>query len=470
MPFPRTSDEILATMVAGVVAHSDVTGLVPGDVVPSMLGAIAVEVEAWEIRTSRISDSFNPLNAVGEDLDARIADMPGMEPRREIQFASGAVMKLTRASSTEELIVPRGSQFAFGDDPRNQVRSDETVTFAIGELTYPPEGSSYLHITALRGGYEGNAAKGAISVVTDAPSGVIACTNVVPLSGGLPREGDDELKQRMLAYFSRLPKCQPRALEFYALNFRDSANKSIAFAHAFEHPTVPAYTELVVDDGSGLTGLIQQGSTITGTIPPSDGSSAKLYHLGPAVAPITRITNVTTGITHTLDPAAPAWVSKEERGIIDLLDGQTAFSPGDSWSISGDDYQVYTGFLRELQALIEGSTQDPQSNTGLRGSGLRVKAMPPLAQSLDMALNLIVENGADFEAIEKLARIVVIAYLASLGPGQPYFESQLVALLHKIPGLNPKKGAAVEVSAPGVSQLFPSSARKSFSLGSLQIT
>ena len=48
-----------------------------------------------------------------------------------------------------------------------------------------------------------------------------------------------------------------------------------------------------------------------------------------------------------------------ERGVIHLIEGQTAFAPDDGWSIAGADYQVFTGFIRSFQAEVEGSTSDP---------------------------------------------------------------------------------------------------------------
>lgn len=471
MPFlPRTREEISTFLLAHALAKSGATDTNAGSVIATAMGSVAEDIEAVEYRMKLIRDSFDFTKAVGEDLDERIADMPGMEPRRGEGFASGAVMTLTRGSSAGTLNVPVGSLWALTTDPRVQHRLTAAVVFAAGSLVFPAVGdTNYASIVALTGGFAGNAVPGAIGNVVDAPSDVISCTNTLALSGGRPRETDAELIVRGIAYLSSLARCQPAALEFFALNHTDDDGKSVTFAHAFEDPQVPAYTELVVDDGSGLTGLIQAGTLVTGTLPPSGGAAAKLYHNSPGVAPITVITNTTTAVTHVLDPDNPIWVSKEERGIIDLLDGQTAFSPGDGWSIAAADYEVYTGFLRSLQALIEGDSTDPLSSPGLRASGTRVKAMPPLSQSLDFVINVILDVGADFESVEGLVESVVISYLAGLGPGSPYFESQLIALLHRIDGISVTKGA-VEILSPGVRQLFPNSPRKSFRLGSIQVT
>jgi hypothetical protein len=467
MPFiARTRDEILAFLVGHAIAKSGLTDLSATSVLTTLFGSVAEDIEGVEYRMRLIRDSFDFAKAVGEDLDERVADIPGVEPRRGEGFASGAVMQLTRASSAGTLAVPAGALFALKSDPTKLYQLSAGVTFAAGSLTFPAAGdTNYASVEALTGGYVGNAVAGAIGVVADGPSDVISCTNILPISGGRPRETDDELRLRVIAYLSSLAKCQPKALEFFALNHTDDDGKSIAFAHAFEHPQVPGYTELVVDDGSGLTGLVEAGTTITGTLPASGGATGKIYHPGPGVAPITTITNTTTGTTHTLDPLAPIWVSKEERGLIELLDGQTAFSPGDGWSIAGTDYQVYTGFIRSLQALIEGSSTDPLALPGLRASGTRVKAMPPDSQGLDFVINMILVIGTDFDTAKTAVENTVIAYLASLGPGAPFFESQLIDLLHNIDGID-----AVEIIAPGVHQLFPNTGRKSFRLGSIQVT
>lgn len=471
MPFlPRTQGEILTFLMAHLWAKSSFTDTAQGSFAASLLGGVAEDIEGVEYRMKIIRDGFDFTKAVGEDLDERIADMPGMDPRRGEGYASGAVMTLTRGSSVGTLNVPIGSLFALGSDTRLQVRTTALVTFASGSLVFPAVGdTNYVAVAALTGGYAGNAVPGAVNVVVDAPSDVITCANTLALSGGRPRETDAELILRAVAYLSSLAKCQPKALEFFALNHIDDDGKGVSFAHAFEDPTTPAYTELVVDDGSGLTGLIQAGQTVTGTIPPTAGTTGVLYHNGPAVAPITVITNTTTGITHTLNPLSPDWVSQEERSVVHLIEGQAIFSAGDGWSIAGADYQVYTGFIRSFQAEIEGDTSDPLGSTGLRASGTRVKTMPPVNQSLDFVINIIIDTGADFDTVKNLVELSVVAYLASLGPGMPYFDSQLKARLHKIEGLTSDK-SAVEIIAPGVDQLFPNSNRKSFSLGSILTT
>jgi len=467
MPYaPRTEEEINTFLLAATLAQCGLTDTAAGAVIATILGNVGKDIAGVEYRLMLIRDSFDFMRAVGEDLDERVADMKGMEPRRGEGFASGAVMQLTRANSVGTLNVPAGALVALGADTRFGYRTTAGVTFANGELTFPAAGdTNYASVVALTGGYIGNVVKGAINVVVDVPSDVVSCTNVLAISGGRPRETDDELRLRGLAYLSSLAKCQAAALEFYALNHTDADGKSVAFARAFEDPANRAYTELVVDDGSGLTGLIESGQTVTGTLPASGGTFGVLYHYGPAVAPITVITNTTTGVTHTLDPLAPAWVSQEEKGIVFLLDGQSAFSPGDGWSIAGSDYQTYGGWIRSFQAVVAGSSGAPLAVTGLRASGTRVKVMPPLLQALDFVINMILEIGAVFDTVKADVEAVVIAYLAGLGPGDPYFESQLIDRLHNIDGLK-----AVELLSPGVTQLFPASPRKSFGLGSIQVT
>lgn len=466
MPYlPRTRDEILTFLLAHALAKSGLTDTAAGSVLATILGSVAEDVEGVEYRMALIRDSFDFTRAVGADLDERVADMPGVDPRRDEGFAGGSVMQFTRATTVGTLVVPAGSLFALGNDPRILYRLDSSITFAAGEATYPAAGSTdYAAVTCLTSGLAGNANVGAVNVVVNAPSDVISCINLVALSGGRARETDDELRQRALAYLSSLARCQPRALEFFALNHEDADGKTVAYAYIFEDPSQLGYSELVVDDGTGLTGLVQTGQTVTGTLPASTGTTGMMYHPGPAVAPITTITNTTTATTYT-DTSGAIWKSCEERGIVYLLEGQTAFSPGDGWSIDGTDYQVYGGWLRSFQAVVEGNPNDPLGVPGLRASGTRVKVMPPVPQLLDFTINVILEVGADFDTVAADVEDTVLSYMASLGPGAPYFESQLIDQLHNVTGIS-----AVEVLAPGVSQLFPNSTRKSFRAGTIKVT
>jgi hypothetical protein len=426
MPFtPRVKEEILQAMVGQVVAQSPLTDLSEGSVFLTLLGAMAEGIEDVEFRIKEIRDSYDIDNASGAALDERVADFPGTGlVRIQAIPASGSVLTVTRSPTTGGYTLPAGSLFGRTDAPDLVYVTVSDETFGVGVATV-----TNVRVVCLKAGVAGNAPTGTINKMISVPGDIVSVQQVTALAGGLEREDDDGLRQRARAYLSGLARCQPAALQALALSFVDSLGMSVRHAHVFEDLTVPAYSELVVDDGTGFTGFVQPGASVTGTIPLN--GTLYLSHASPATGPITKIKVGGVVLEYPVAAANPTWISIPERGIIQLKAGQTEISPGDVWVIGDADtpYNVYTGFIQELQALLEGDSSNPTTTPGYRAAGTRVAVLPPTSFPVDLQINVILSTSAVVPDVVAAVKDQVSLYFLSLGPGDTAFVSQLYARL-----------------------------------------
>lgn len=463
MPFEaKLKDEILAELVSRVVARSPLTDVSEGSVMLTILGTVADELENIEYKLQVYRDSFSLEGASGVDLDARCADFPapGIQRKGRVS-ASGAVMQITRDDDTTALVVPAGTRYALGSNSEVVFVQDADITMQIGDLTYPTAADDPITVTCAVPGEIGNVEAGTITIVDSAPASVISCTNTKAIGGGIDRETDEQLRQRAYKYLSSLARCQPEALESHALQFKSGTQKAFLHAKLFEDPTRPGYSELVVDDGNGLQGFEQAGSTVSGTIP--DGGAIVLYHQFPATEDIgfgkLQVYNTATSAYENValnsDGSQP-WVSIPERGI--LYPDSGLFSAGDQWRIT--NYSVFVDPIRELQASVEGSLSDPKSRPGYRAAGTRVRVMPPTVFEVSpVTVNIVVFSGADTTAIQNLVKTTIVEFARALRPGEPLLVSPLLADLMKVNGLRNVTITALG-SGSTVADIQPSSLRE----------
>jgi hypothetical protein len=243
-----------------------------------------------------------------------------------------------------------------------------------------------------------------------APSGIIGVSNESPLISGTDQETDQALRERAYQHLASLARCQPSALEAIALAFRGTNNERVTFARIFEDLEQPGFSELIVDDGTGLGGLTRAGSVVSGV---AGDNQTQLWFESPAVAlPIVTINGA------ALDPAR--YFGAPEKGIIHLRDPLVA---GDTWSVN--TYQVRTGILRELQAQTETA----------RAAGTRVVVVPPETQTVYLKVGLVPVTGSDPNQVISDVRDGVLSFIAGLGPGAPLLMARLTAALIENPNV-----------------------------------
>jgi hypothetical protein len=440
----RTKAQILMSMLARFVTRSGVTDIEEGGVPASALGVVAEELEGVDYRQQKMQRAWNFEDAEGQDLDDRLGEMPGGGvPRLGASAATGSAFEVTVFDDTVETIVPAGTVYGRTDDSAVVYVQQAQITIPIGQASYPEAGDTPIQLVASVRGSRSNAPTGTITRVVSGPDNLLSVVNTATISGGVDRETDAAYKERGRLYLGSLAGCQTMALEFLARSFVSEDGVQIVHAHAIEDPTRPGYTELVVDDGSGMLGFSTKGAAVSGRVPLNDPTLIQtiLYHQSPGTAPIAfgqfkhdpGWTGTWVDVPLNADGTIP-WYSIQERGR--LYPPAGLFTPGDGWQITG--YNIYTGPIRELQTLVEGVMSDPFQVPGKRASGTRVLVVAPLLQKLlppGITVQLVVEEGADTLALRDTVEAEIVAFVQSIPPGQPLFLWKLGAKLEKIEGL-----------------------------------
>jgi hypothetical protein len=267
------------------------------------------------------------------------------------------------------------------------------------------------------------------------PAEIIEVTNTKALNNGQDSETDEQFRQRMRHYLQSLNRCQSTAIEAMARGFVGSAGDRFPYARLYEDPFTPGYTELVVDDGAGLDveAISRRGASIIQTIPVGGGS--QVFHEAPAVEPITPdqvIIHVGGDPNTQIRLTDINYVSIPERGVMYFKPG--VIGPGDKVIIQ--NYRVFTGLLAELQKEIEGDPNQFPLITGFRAAGTRCRVVPvdPEFVALDMAL--LVNFDADYNVIERRARLAIQNFINVLAPGEILYISKLIDAVVAVDGVN----------------------------------
>jgi len=249
---------------------------------------------------------------------------------------------------------------------------------------------------------------------------IVECTNMQPLAGGADRERDEDLRRRAERWVGALALSQNEAIEAVALNFQASNGVVLQHARIWNDPDMRGYSELVVDDGTGMQGYTRVATTQTGVLPTLIGPGAR-YQL-PFEFPAATVPVVRTG---GVERPQTSYNAFHEFGYV-MLNRSLPYTvtPGDSWEVGG--HLVYTGIIAELQAYI---------NTICAAAGVRVRVVAPVPQPVQLSLNMTVAGGTDIRALRATVRRAIVGFVARLAPGQPLIMYRLIGALNTIPGV-----------------------------------
>lgn len=190
----RTIDEIYQEMLA---CFGEQTGLEPreGCDLSARLYALAAQVYSLYVQADWVVRQAFPQTAEGEYLD-RHAQLRGLA-RKPAVAAEGSVLFTARDASEAGREIPQGTVCMTA----GLVRFETTKSAVIpaGERT------AEAPVRALEPGKSGNVSAGAIVSMAVAPFGISSCTNPEPCAGGADGESDEELRERVLETFKRLP-------------------------------------------------------------------------------------------------------------------------------------------------------------------------------------------------------------------------------------------------------------------------
>lgn len=422
---PKSAPKILQELKGLTLARTPLNDILPGSVLNTILNAVAQELGSVERSILAMREGFFLNTASGSELTERIAELPPAGiTRLDSAPAAGAVLRFERVNTVGSLEIPAGSTVA----------STAGNTYFVSQTVQFPNGANYIdnvYCVATSKGSQTNAEINTIVRLVSLPAGVVSVTNTVALTNGVDEESDEDLKVRAAYYLQSLSRCQRAALQFMALSFRGEQGERFRYASIFEDVEVPGYTELVLDDGTGIDvqSVSVQGKTTSGVL--SNTGFTLLYHESPATAPITPQNIVITRDGGTVTLNAADFVSIPERGLLYVKQG--VLQAGDSWQLSG--YRVFTGLIAEIQREIEGDYSNPSVLTGFRAAGTRVVATVPVKQLANFDVSIQVDLGYSYAAIESQVRSALANFVSTLPPGSTLFVSAMVEQARAIPGL-----------------------------------
>ncbi len=171
------------------------TGLSEGGDMSLRLMAVAAEIFSLEAQCEFTMRQAFPQTASGEYLDKHAATRA--ISRRQAVKAGGMLRFSLNEAAGEAVEIPAGTQCMNG-------AGDVFVTTASARIA-PGETQCEVGARAEKEGEAGNAAAGSITRMRHAPAGVSAVTNPAAFTGGSDSESDEELRERVLSSYRRLP-------------------------------------------------------------------------------------------------------------------------------------------------------------------------------------------------------------------------------------------------------------------------
>lgn len=142
-----------------------------------------------------------PQTATGEELEKH-GTLRGVS-RRPAGRAQGTLRFSVGEAAAQALTIPQGTV----------CMTAGLVSFETTQEGVLPAGELSVDVPAqaVEPGDGGNVSAGTVRTMAVAPVGIAACTNPAPFTGGRAAEEDEELRQRILATYQRLPNGTNRA-------------------------------------------------------------------------------------------------------------------------------------------------------------------------------------------------------------------------------------------------------------------
>lgn len=232
-----TIDEIYGQMVEAFQQETGVTLAGDGDMAVRLY-AVAAQIYALYVQVDWVNRQCFPQTAQGDYLDKH-AQLRGLE-RRAAVAAEGILRFETDQAPSTDLTIPAGTVCMTAGLVRFET-TQEAVLQA-GETMVETT------VAAVEPGASGNVAAGTIRAMAVAPVGVSRCTNPDGFSGGLDEESDEELRERVLETFQRMPNGANAAFyEQSAMSF-----PQVAAAAVVSRPRGVGSVDVVVSTAAGV--------------------------------------------------------------------------------------------------------------------------------------------------------------------------------------------------------------------------
>lgn len=232
-----------------LTAFAERAGFVPepGCDLAVRMWAAAAQLQALGIQADWVLDQSFPQTAQGKYLDYQ-GQMRGLT-RLPATKAVGTLRFSVEMAPVSDLTIPAETVCMTEGEVRFQ--TTEAVVLSAGALSVDAPAE------ALEGGGGGNAAPGAIRILTACPLAVTACTNPEAFSGGSDEEDDETFRGRILESYQRLPNGANAAwYEQSAMNYGGvAAARAVGRVRGIGTVDVYVATEHGVPDAELLAGL-----------------------------------------------------------------------------------------------------------------------------------------------------------------------------------------------------------------------
>ncbi len=416
-------EEIEQEMVAVLVEQSDLTDTTESARAAALMAAGGWQVAAVQAQIAALKRAFG-FQGQGQALRDRCRQLPGFVVDLGASPAQGAVMSFTRADTSGELLVAAGSTFQTPSGAIFVLTAD--ATFLDGEAVYPAAGQSYAYVVCSVPGTVGNVGAGSITILRSGPDGLIGCTNPVALLNGLPPETDAQIQKRALDYVAGgLTRLTPAGLRSLVLEFVASdGTRSRNPPAIWVDPSRP-YAEILPDDGNGFAGLTRVATDTTGIVPAN--GQLDFWFEGPMVED--EVTLSVNGV----EVGTVEWVTIAERGRAYLLETADIWSAGDEWEVSG--HTVYIGYLRELQAVIEGLLSYLGMIQGYRATATRIRVAQPARELVEYDVLVVYDPAFVPDDVNTRVRDAIVEFHLNLLIGEPRLIAHLIRVVDQIPGV-----------------------------------
>lgn len=272
----KTTDQIYGEMKE-IYEESTGLALIDGGDMALRLYAGAAELYSLWVQADFVNRQAFPQTAEGEYLD-RHAQVRGLSRGSAVK-ARGIIRFSLKSALTSALTVPAGTACMTAGEAEFVTTADAVID----------AGSLYCDAPALAsaGGEAGNVPAGSVTIMVLAPGGVYSCQNIAAFSGGADPESDDELRERVLKSYRKLP---------------NGANAAYYETKALDTDGVAAVSVLPKNRGTGTVDVIIAGPD---GVPPAELVSAVAAKL-----------NAEREICVDLTVAAPATVSVDVTAAI----------------------------------------------------------------------------------------------------------------------------------------------------------
>ena len=491
---PRNKTEILRELAARVVSRTELTDVIPGSVLHTILSTVAEEFASTEYRLGEIRDSFFLEGASGADLDERAAEMPARAiSRLQATPASGQVT-VTRDDTTGVGLIPAGTLFGRSDNAKIFYRTTSDFEFGVGNA------SATVSVTCTTNGSEGNVASENVSIVVSNVD-ISTVSNSAAFTSGKDQETDASLRSRLRAYLASLSRSQDLALEFEALNFQGSDGKRFTSAKIVTNPQLLGYSELLVDDGTGLANAPDPNfitENFDMVVPDPNVRRLQTMQVPYVIAPQPGSLLNSSGVTLWISPAGttsiPTSVNKRvltegihylavpERGLIYFL--EDAYDASNPTGITFETDMVirmpgyftrkYTGSptytaIDELQRLIEGDPNNPTVSPGMRAAGTRVRVIPAPVLRVSFTVSTLFQSDSNLELGREAVNVAASEFVNDLAPGEPLYLNRLIAHLINSIGDLVTANILSEDGLQEVEDFYPESERHILRAGTINV-